>query len=118
MRLLPRAVLLILIMSSPVNITAAHADECTARVEHAGTTILGSKIYTYWRLGHRPWRWATVSFRYRLKYVDENNKEKSMEGEFRRIVSGEEEKYTELKNARNHPLRVILTDYSDLKCQK
>lgn len=118
MRLFSRLFLLILAMILLVDITAAHADECTARLEHDGTTIQGSKIYTYWRLGHRPWRWATVSFRYHLIYVDENNKERSLEGVFRKIVASDDEKYREVKNARDHPVRVISTKYSELTCEK
>lgn len=109
---------LLLLMISFANVKAVHADQCTARVEHDGTLIQGSKIYTYWLLGHRPWRWATVSFRYKITYIDEANKERSLEGVFREIVSSDEEKYTEVKNARGRPVGVTLVKYSSLTCQK
>ncbi|MGI9499377.1 MAG: hypothetical protein ACR2P3_05035, partial [Geminicoccaceae bacterium] len=90
----------------------AHADECEARVQPAGTVIKGSKIYTHWLVGHDPWRWATVSFRYDLTYVDEDNKEAKLAGRFRRLIRSAEEEYTELKNVRRRPARVLRTRIS------
>lgn len=100
---------------STANINA-HADECKARIVHDGTMIKGNKLYSYWIVGHDPWRWATVSFRYRIEYVDENNEERHIDGFFSQHITGEEYKYKELKNTRHHPARVTLTKYSDLNC--
>ena len=102
---------------STANINA-YADECTARIIHDGTMIKGNKLYSKWIIGHNPWRWATVSFRYRIEYVDESNEERYIDGFFSQLITGKEDNYKEIKNTRHHPARIILTKYSDLNCDR
>lgn len=97
---------------------AAEADECDARVLHVGNVVQGKKVYSHWRIGHTPWRWATVSFRYQLTYIDENNREGRVDGRFRQLISGGEEEYVELKNLRRLPAQITRTKFSDLSCEQ
>lgn len=104
-------------MLSTANINA-HADECKARVIHDGTLIKGNKLYSNWIIGHDPWRWANVSFRYRIAYIDEDNKERYIDGFFSELITGKDDKYKKQRNTRYHPARVILTKYRDLTCDR
>lgn len=97
---------------------SAKADECDARILHVGNVVQGSRVYSHWRIGHTPWRWATVSFRYQLTYVDEDNRESRVDGRFRQLIRGGEEEYVELKNLRRHPSHITRTKFSDLSCEK
>jgi hypothetical protein len=97
---------------------SAQAEECKVRVYAAGTTIQQNKIYSKWIIGHDPWRWATISFRYRLGYIDESNKQRSIEGSFRQHITGRDETYTELKNTRHYPTNITSAEYSDLTCAR
>ncbi|MEZ5932144.1 MAG: hypothetical protein R3F54_09360 [Alphaproteobacteria bacterium] len=96
--------------------TMAGAEECKARIEHTGNVLQGSRVYSHWLIAHTPKRWATVSFRYRLTYLDEANKEGKIEGRFRQLIRGREEEYVELKNLRSRPAMVTKTEISDIAC--
>lgn len=96
----------------------AQAEQCNARVVHAGNVIQGKKIYTHFTVGHSPWRWATVSFRYKLTYVDEDNEEGTIEGRFRDIITAGDEEYVKLKNVRRLPSHVSRTTISDISCER
>lgn len=97
---------------------AAKADECEARVVHERNVVQGKRVYSHWRIGHTPWRWATISFRYQLTYVDENNKEGKVDGRFRQLISGGDEDYVKLKNLRRRPAQITRTKISEISCQK
>ena len=94
----------------------AAAQECDAQIEHAGNVLQGSRVYAHWLISHAPLRWATVSFHYRLTYLDENNRETGAEGRFRQLISGREEEYVELKNLRHHPNAITRTEITDITC--
>jgi hypothetical protein len=98
--------------------TNAQAEECKVRVHAAGTAIQQNKIYSKWIISHYPWRWATISFRYRIGYIDESNEQRSIVGSFRQHITGREETYTELKNTRHHPTNITSAEYSDLTCAR
>ncbi len=108
-----------LVASFAVTLTtslSAQTHECRARVEHVGNVIQGSRVYSHWRIGHSPWRWATISFRYQLTYVDEDNKEGKISGRFRDLIRGIDEDYVKLKNVRGRPARIIRTSIHELTC--
>jgi hypothetical protein len=109
------SIITIFLCTSNVN---AQTSECEARIQHDGTRIQKNKIYSRWIIGHDPWRWATVSFRYRIVYIDEDNKERSIRGAFRQLIMGKDDIYTELKNTRHRPAFVTLSEYSDLSCDR
>ncbi len=107
-----------LVVLSYMAAMSAQAEECKVRIYAAGTAIQQNKIYSKWIIGHDPWRWATISFRYRIGYIDENNEQRSIEGSFRQHIMGRDETYTELKNARHRPANITATEYSDLTCAR
>lgn len=113
--LLTAPFMLVLIASVPA---PAYADTCDARIEHTGNAIQGSRVYSNWRIGHTPWRWATVSFRYQLTYIDENNEEARVDGRFREHISGREDTYVKLKNLRSRPTHVTQTKITDIACDR
>lgn len=94
----------------------AEAQACEARVLHTGNVVQGKRIYSHWLIGHSPSRWATVSFRYRVTYIDEANEEGRIEGRFEQLISGREEEYVELKNLRQRPATITRTEISDITC--
>lgn len=108
-------VMALLVLAAPV---PARADRCSADVENVGSSLVGNHFFTQWQVQHDAGssHLATVSFRYKIHYVNKRRTTLVERGFFREMVRGQGKRYTKDNISLLDPVDIISVDFDDINC--